>query len=73
MEAVRWEVKTGVKPRRALNAALRNRDFLLLCTAPVLNIRKDCVKAVFLEITPASSILNLLEMRRYSNGPSARQ
>lgn len=70
-EAVRREGRTGVLPRRALNAALRNRD--LLCTARVSNIRKDCVEAAFSEITPATSVLNWWETRDYSRGPSARQ
>ena len=68
---LRQNIGNGDRAQRALNTTLRNRD--LLSTEHILSMRKGSAETALLEITPASSILNQLEVKDYFKSSSIRQ
>ena len=69
---LRQNIGNAERAQRALNTTLRNRD-LLLSTDHILSMRKGSAETALLEITPASSILNQLEVKDYFKSSSVRQ
>ena len=68
---LRQNIGNGDRAQRALNTTRRHSD--LLSTEHILSMRKGSAETALLEITPASSILNQLEVKDYFKSSSIRQ